>query len=106
MTDTAKDHVDLVDAIDRWLQMIDPGNPAAAADSAVDLADLLHAAADVRALLADLMAIDPRNASKADEALQIAANIEVQLFTELRGHLESLQESWPRIMERLSSLGS
>jgi hypothetical protein len=83
---------------------MDVGGPDAAAESAVDLADILHAAADVRALLTELLATDPVIPSQADRALQVAANIEVQLFSELKAHLESLERAWPRVLERLDSL--
>lgn len=106
MTGRTSERVELTRAIDRWLQVVGVAGEGAAAESAVDLADILLAAADVRALLTELLSIDPRTPSEADRALQIAANIEVQLFTELKGHLEELEAAWPRVLERISSLSS
>jgi hypothetical protein len=104
--DTTSQHVELTRSIDRWLQQIDVGGPDAAADSAVDLADILHAAADVRSLLTELLATNPNAPSQASQALQLASNIEVQLFTELKAHLDNLEQAWPKVLERLDSLSA
>jgi len=101
MTGTKVSHVEHTRSIDAWLKKVGLRDEDTVAQAAVDLADLLHAAADVRDLLAQLMAKDLKNQKAADEALQLAANIEVQLFTELKGHLESLQQIWPKVLQEL-----
>jgi hypothetical protein len=71
---------------------------------AADLADIVYAAAYVRQLANQLLDSDLNKASDADRALQAAASIEVELFTELKHHLECLEESWPALLDRLEEL--
>ena len=94
-------HVELTRSIDNWLRKIGLRDDETVAQAAVDLADLLHAAADVREMLERLKTLDTSGSKGADEALQLAANIEVQLFTEIKAHLESLERSWPLVLRQL-----
>ena len=74
------------------------------ADVAVDIADILAAAGQVHTDVRRLLALDPSKADEADTALTLAANIEVQLFSELKGHLATLEDAWPGILARLDEL--
>ena len=74
------------------------------ADMATDLADIVFAAAHVRRLADQLLEGDLNKASEADRAFQAAASIEVELFTELKHHLECLEQSWPGLLDRLEAL--
>lgn len=74
-------------------------------DMAVDFADLLAAARFVDEMLSKLVQLDVRNAHQADEALQLLGSISAQLFTELRGHLDSLEREWEALEEQLDKLG-
>ncbi len=97
-------HLELTSAIDSWLHQIRASDDDFIAQVSVDLADILRAAEDVRAELDKLLTGKLTDAQSADEALQGAANIEVQLFTELKHHLESLEPLWPTVMDALERL--
>lgn len=101
MTGTKVPHVEYTKSIDAWLRRVGLRDEDTVAQAAVDIADLLHAASDVRDLLGQLMAQDLKNQKAADEALQLAVNIEIQLFSELKDHLESLQQAWPKVVQEL-----
>lgn len=101
MTGTRVPHVEYTKSIDAWLKKVGLRDEDTVAQAAVDLADLLHAASDVRDLLGQLMAKDLKNQKEADEALQLAVNIEIQLFSELKDHLESLHQTWPKVLREL-----
>jgi hypothetical protein len=74
------------------------------ADMAADLADIVYAAAYVRRLADQLLEGDLNNVSDAERVFQAAARIEVELFTELKHHLECLEQSWPALLDRLEVL--
>ncbi|HEX8850743.1 MAG TPA: hypothetical protein VF761_14530 [Gemmatimonadaceae bacterium] len=101
MQNSVTQHIELTRAIDAWVQGLRSGDEDFAAQVSVDLADLLHAAGAVRTELQKLLSADLADPSSADDALQSAANIEVQLFTELKEHLESLAVLWPRVQDAL-----
>lgn len=102
MSEDISEHLALTRAIDSWVQRLSEGDQELAADVAVDLADLLHAAAAVRRELDHLLIADLGDPQGSDAALQSAANIAVQLFTELKQHLESLEQRWPQVEEALA----
>jgi hypothetical protein len=101
MTEDVASHLALTRAVDSWVRRLSPRNDSLAAEVAVDLADLLHAASVVRRELDHLLKADLDGADSAEAALQGAANIGVQLFTELKQHLESLEQHWPKIERAL-----
>jgi hypothetical protein len=88
-------------AFSEWLLDIGISDPKLRAEISVDLADILSAARKVEDDLGLLT--KPRSAGgpEPDAALSIAANIEVQLFTELASHLRTLRVSWPKVLEQL-----
>jgi hypothetical protein len=88
--------------IARWLETVG----ASPTEMAVDFADLLSAARLVDEMLSKLVQLDVRNAQQADEALQLLGSISAQLFTELRGHLDSLEREWDGLEERVDALGA
>lgn len=101
MAKTNVQHVEFTRSIDTWLRAIGLRDDETVAEAAVDLADLLHAATDVREMLERLKTVDTSTPEGADQALQLAANIEVQLFTEIKTHLGSLERSWPLVLQQL-----
>lgn len=96
--------VQLTQELTSWLARSGLADSREQGDLAVDLADLLAASKQVAHDVTALLAINPLVPEEADRALGLAANIEVQLFTELAGHLDSLRESWPKVLERLERL--
>lgn len=99
-------HRNLVRAIDQWVINLGPESTDSAPQIAVDLADILRASDKVRALVGELIAIRLSGPQGAGRALEVAGFIEVQLFTELKGHLENLEVLWPDILERLDTRAS
>ena len=87
--------------IARWLGTVG----AVPTEMAVDFADLLSAARVVDEMLVKLVQLDVRNAERADEALRLLGSMSAQLFTELRGHLDSLEEEWDALEQRVDELG-
>jgi len=71
---------------------------------AVDFADLLIAARSVERALTELITLDAENPQQADVALALAGKMAAQLFTELRGHLDSLENNWEQFEDRLEEL--
>jgi hypothetical protein len=103
---TAAETVAATKAISEWLSEIGISDPKLRAEVSVDLADILAAArrieSDMRLLL------QPRSArgQVPHAALTLAANIEVQLFTELAGHLKTLRTTWPKVLHQLDKAAS
>src|SRR5690242_10887689 len=87
--------------IARWLGTVG----AVPTEMAVDFADLLSAARVVDEMLVKLVQLDVRNAEQADEALRLLGSMSAQPFTELRGHLDSLEEEWDALEQRVDELG-
>jgi len=87
--------------IARWLGTVG----SVPTEMAVDFADLLSAARVVDEMLVKLVQLDVRNAEQADEALRLLGTMSAQLFTELRGHLDSLEEEWDVLEQRVDELG-
>ncbi len=104
MSDRATETVALTKSIADWLVAIDITEPALRADISVDLADILAAARQVESDVHLLLERRPIAGTMADDALAVATNIEVQLFTELSSHLDSLRRAWPRLLQRLDAL--
>jgi len=99
--DRTQQHLQLVRSICEWVEKIGLQDEQFASSVAVDLADLLYAASEVRGLLERLLATDLNAGTGLDEALQLAASIEVELFHELKPHLEDLERNWERVLEQL-----
>jgi thioredoxin-like negative regulator of GroEL len=90
--------------VDAWLTRAEVADAEDVAQMAVDLADLLHAAARAREALNELIRIMGTSQAERDRELKLVATIDVQLFTELRGHLESLRAAWPAVVKRVGRL--
>jgi hypothetical protein len=86
--------------IDGWLADVGIPDEDTRGDIAVDLADILAASQRVQELLEDL--IVGGSAMSADDALDKASEIEVQLFTELASHLDTLQKAWPVLLDHFA----
>ena len=94
--------VALTHRISQWLQRSGvTGEPLS--DLPVDLADSLAAAERTQALLEELLCLDATQASQAERALALAAEIEAQISSELLPHVTSLEGVWPAVVELLSS---
>jgi hypothetical protein len=106
MATTAEDTVNLTREIDRWLLGVGINEEGARADLAVDLADILAAAQRVESDLRSLLSLVAPSGKEADEALALAADIEVQLFTEAQSHMKTLQKAWPYLLQRLEQRAS
>lgn len=104
MSRKPSEHLEFTRSIDAFLSRIGVGSADERADLAVDLADTLYAARDVERMLSELLDVDPESPSQVDRALELTANIEVQLFTELKDHLLDLQQSWPILFEKLGAI--
>lgn len=98
-----EENVALTQSMGEWLRRLALEGELAA-EVAVDVADILAAAEAVKELSLSMMKADPSVPREADAALTAAAEIEVQLFTELKSHLETLERAWPRLLERLDAL--
>lgn len=97
-------NIDLTRRLRAWLKNLDTLNDEGAASIAVDVADIITAADKVAELAVTMLSEDVSSPAGADKALAAAAEIEVQLFTELKSHLATLEESWPFLLERLDAL--
>lgn len=95
------EHREFVRQLSAWLSSVGLTDADERAEVAVDLADLLRAAEAVRQQLSKLLL--PQHADvESDDTLQAVANIEVQLFTELKWHLESLETRWQLVVETVA----
>ena len=97
------ENVALTQSLEDWLRKL-ALDEEVIADLAVDTADIVAAAEAVKALTDSMMKTNPSKPTEAETALSAAAKIEVQLFTELKSHLETLERAWPRLLERLDAL--
>jgi hypothetical protein len=88
----------LTSRIDRWLLSAGIRSARQRSSMAVDLADLLAAAAESRKGLNRLLKTNPSTADGAERALVIAAEMEAWMFTELKEHLRSLEQSWTKLL--------
>src|SRR4051812_38828181 len=104
MANEADETVALTTHIADWLVKAGVNDAKQRADISVDLADLIAAAHEVEADVKSLVKQRPASVSDADKALTLAGNIEVQLFTELASHLDSLRRVWPKLLKRLAEL--
>jgi hypothetical protein len=98
-----EDNVALTESLTKWLRRVGLEDKAVA-EAAVDTADIIAAADQVKALVERMTECDPATALGADQALTAASEIEVQLFTELKSHLETLEDVWTLLLERLDAL--
>lgn len=103
MTTRVEQNVNLTRRLREWLSRTGLKHEGTQAGIAVDAADIVAAAEQVNGLLEAMMRTNPESPGGADEALTAAAEIEVQLFTELRSHLETLEEAWPKLLECLDT---
>jgi len=99
--ESTEQHVKLIRSINDWVKRVDPQDERVAGGVAVDLADLLRAASKARGLLERLLATDLNAEDGLDEALELAVEIEVWLFHELKPHLENLERNWERVLAQL-----
>lgn len=106
MANQAADTVALTKTIANWLVGVDVADAKVRAEISVDLADIIAAASQVEADVKALVHRHPASAADVDKALALATNIEVQLFTELSSHLDSLRRAWPTLLERLDAMAS
>lgn len=70
----------------------------------VDLADIVAAASYAEQALQEMLALDVNDPAQAAEALDRLGQIHAWLFTELKVHLEQLEQKWPDLEERLAAL--
>jgi len=98
MTNADLEHLRLTKAADDWLHRINFGKEDRIAQIAVDIADLLHASARAKDALEELFRSPLDSEAGRNDALQLAGIVDVQVFTELRGHLTSLRKQWPSVM--------
>lgn len=106
MKTSLEGNVELTQRLREWLDRVGIDAKADQASIAVDAADIVAASEKVAALLEVMIEADARSPTGADEALTVAAEIEVQLFTELKSHLRSLEKLWPKVLEKLDSVAS
>lgn len=98
-----EENVALTQRFENWLRRLALEDKLVS-ELAVDTADIVAAAEAVKKLLLSMMRKDPAVPPESDAALSAAAEIEVQLFTELKSHLETLERAWPSLLERLDAL--
>jgi hypothetical protein len=103
MQDNSDKHVELVRSLESFFRAIGFDSEGTT-DVATDLADILYAATDAHRLVDGMLAADIENADDAKGLLQMAADIDVQLFTELKDHLESLEQAWPGVLDAVERL--
>ena len=100
---TASETVAMTKAFSEWLLAIGISDAKLRAEVSVDLADILAAAHRVEKDMSSLMKAPYAGGPGGDAALAVAANIEVQLFTELASHLRTLRSTWPRVLKQLEA---
>jgi hypothetical protein len=100
LDDETQGRVELARRIGMWLRKTGVTH----SEMAVDFADLVAAARSVERALAELVTLDAENPQQADVALALAGKMAAQLFTELRGHLDSLEKDWEQFEDRLEAL--
>lgn len=103
MTTRLEQNVDLTRRLREWLNRAGIDEERTQSAVAVDAADIVAAGEKVAELLETMMRADPESPDGADRALTAATEIEVQLFTELKSHLQTLQKAWPKVLERLDA---
>jgi hypothetical protein len=97
---TSAEHRSRVGEIDRWLVEMGVDDPNKRGDIAVDLADILAASGRTSELLTELLAAG--SSMSAQDSLDKASEIEVQLFTEMANHLDALRGRWSALVDHLS----
>jgi len=80
-----------VGRINRWLERAGISNPNTRTHIAIELGDALDAMETVLREVREMLKTDPGTRRGADRALTHAANIDVQISTELRWHLQGLR---------------
>jgi hypothetical protein len=73
-------------------------------EMAVDLADIISAAKYAESALMEMLKLDVSNRTDADEALGRLGQLHTWLFTEMKHHLEELEQAWPELETRLVAL--
>lgn len=73
-------------------------------DMAVDIADIIFAARDVAALIEKMIELNPQASDEADRAGAYLGMMHAVLFTEMKHHLEELEDGWPELEDRLEEL--
>ena len=100
MSKTNNPTVALTHEISQWLQK-SGATAGPLTGLPVDLADALAAADRIRSSLGQLLRLNPREASQAEEVLALAADIEAQISSELLPHVAALEAAWPGVVEAL-----
>ncbi len=96
------EHLALVGRVSTWLAKAGVANSG----MAVDFADIIAAAGRVAELLAATIGCDPSVPDDADRALTSITEMHAWLFTEMRPHLETLEQSWSTLEGRLEDLSN
>ncbi len=89
-------------AIRAWLDKLGFRESAPEENFAVDLADILAAASEIERQLKLVLVLDPRNPEEANRALLHLGIMDAHLFTELKGHLATLELEWAAFLERVA----
>jgi hypothetical protein len=99
----ARLHVRFVARVERWLRAAGVAK-GAATEAAIDLADGLHAADQVRQHLRNMLRADPRTKRGADAASREAIHLHVWADGELRFHINRLLRRWePNVIDVIGS---
>jgi hypothetical protein len=73
-------------------------------EMSVDFADVISAARAVQQDLEELMTLDVRQPDQADAALDCLGRIHAWLFTEIKHHVQEIENAWPELEERIAAL--
>lgn len=73
-------------------------------EMAVDIADIIFAARDVAQSIEDMLVLQPNQPHEADKALEYVGKLRALLFSELKPHIEDLEQTWPELEQRLDKL--
>jgi hypothetical protein len=99
----ARSHVRFVERIERWLRAAGVSRRAAT-QAAIDLADGLYAADQVKAALSKMLTLDPRTKRGADAASREAIRLHVWAGGELKFHVSRLVRRWePSVIDVIGS---
>jgi hypothetical protein len=86
-----------------WMAQAGVPDGATQADLAVGFADIIFAAGQAEAALRLLLQTDPRSPEGADRALTHLGYLNALFLSEIKGHLEDLEQAWPGLEMLLAS---